>query len=277
MKNTTELIKQMDRVFELQKKAFAKEPMPGAEKRIGTLRKLKKALIASQEDLFEAVNDDFGCRSREETILAEIIPSLEGLSFASKNIKGWMKPVCRKVGLPFQPAKSQIHYQPLGVVGIISPWNYPINLTLALLTGAIAAGNRVMIKMSEYTPKTALAVQRLISEVFDEDQVCVITGDAEVAISFSKKPFGHLLFTGSTSVGRHVMKAASENLTPVTLELGGKSPAIIGADITLSEVAKIIGFGKTFNAGQTCIAPDYVLCPKEGQNDLLKSLNRLYR
>ncbi len=154
-------------------------------------------------------------------------------------------------------------YQPLGVVGIIVPWNYPLFLALAPLVGALAAGNRVMIKMSESTPATGRLLRELLAGIFPEDQVAVVLGGPEVGIAFSQLPFDHLLFTGGTSVGREVMRAAAQNLTPVTLELGGKSPAIVSVDVPLDDAAERIAFGKTLNAGQTCVAPDYVLVPEE--------------
>lgn len=194
--------------------------------------------------------------------MAEILPSVEGIRYAVNHIKKWMKPSRRKVGLIFQPARAGVIFQPLGVVGIIVPWNYPVYLAMGPLTYAIAAGNRAMIKMSEYTPHTAAIMKKVVYEAFDEDQVAVITGEADVGAAFSQKPWDHLLFTGSTAVGRHVMRAAADNLTPVTLELGGKSPAIIGPDTPIKDAAEKIAFGKAFNAGQTCVAPDYVLCPR---------------
>ncbi len=174
-----------------------------------------------------------------------------------------MKPSRRSVGLAFQPASARVLYQPLGVVGIIVPWNYPLYLAIGPLIGALAAGNRVMLKMSESTPATGQLLKDLLAQVFTEDQVAVVLGEADVGIAFSRLPFDHLLFTGSTSIGRQVMRAAADNLTPVTLELGGKSPAIVSAGVPLEDAAERIAFGKTLNAGQTCVAPDYVLVPKD--------------
>ena len=169
----------------------------------------------------------------------------------------------RSVGLAFQPAAAKVVYQPLGVVGVIVPWNYPLYLAFGPLIGALAAGNRVMIKMSESTPATSQLVKELLARIFPEDMVAVVLGEAEVGQAFSRLPFDHLLFTGATSIGKHVMRAAAENLVPVTLELGGKSPAIVSADVPLADAAERIAFGKTMNAGQTCVAPDYVLVPIE--------------
>ncbi len=261
-KSQNEQLEYLDRIFAAQQAAFAKNPMPGADERIRLLTSLKQALLNHREAIIEAIDQDFGGRSRDETLLAEILPSVEGIRYAVKNVKKWMKPARRKTGLIFQPAKVGVIYQPLGVVGIIVPWNYPVYLALGPLTYALAAGNRAMIKMSEFTPRTAAVMKKLLYNAFEEEQVAVVTGEAEVGAAFSQKPWDHLLFTGSTTVGRHVMRAAADNLTPVTLELGGKSPAIIGPDIPLKDAAERIAFGKALNAGQTCVAPDYVLCPR---------------
>ncbi len=219
-------------------------------------------LARNQQPLIDAISADFGNRSADETRLAEIMPSLHGIRYAKRHLDRWMKPSRRSVGMAFQPASAQVVYQPLGVVGIIVPWNYPLFLAIGPLIGALAAGNRVMLKMSEATPATGQLLKELLAQIFPDEQVAVILGEADTGIAFSQQPFDHLLFTGSTSVGRHVMRAAAENLTPVTLELGGKSPAIVSADVPLAHAAERIAFGKTLNAGQTCVAPDYVLVPK---------------
>jgi acyl-CoA reductase-like NAD-dependent aldehyde dehydrogenase len=183
----------------------------------------------------------------------------------------------RDVALALQPARTWIEPQPLGVVGIISPWNYPVLLALGPLAAALAAGNRVMIKPSEFTPATADLLRRLLGEAFPADRVAVITGDAETGRAFASLPFDHLLFTGSTAVGRAVMRAAAENLTPVTLELGGKSPALVAEDADLGKAAADIAYGKVFNAGQTCIAPDYVLAPRDKRAELIEALRAAAR
>lgn len=256
-------IQVLHRLFEAQRRAFHENMTPSLEERRENLKRLKQVLLRHKERLIQAINADFGNRSRDETLLAEMMPSVQGINYALKNLRDWMRPSRRHVGLLFMPAKNEVHYQPLGVIGIIVPWNYPLYLAIGPLTCALAAGNRAMIKMSEYTPKTAECLKAVLAEAFHEDLVAVITGDQDVAVEFSKKAFDHLLFTGSTAVGRHVMRAAAENLTPVTLELGGKSPAIISADVPMKDAAERICFGKSFNAGQTCVAPDYVLCPRD--------------
>jgi coniferyl-aldehyde dehydrogenase len=255
-------IKDMQRVYDAQKAAYRAHPMPGAQERIANVRRVKKALLKNLNALEDSLNADFGNRSKSETKMAEIMPSLEGVNYVTKNIKSWMKPSKRKTPIQFKPGKATVYYQPLGVVGIIVPWNYPVFLAIGPLLAALAAGNRVMIKMSEFTPKTSELIKKIIAETYDEDHVSVVTGEAEVGMAFSQLPFDHLLFTGSTSVGRHIMRAASENLTPVTLELGGKSPCIVSDEIPVKDAAERIAFGKCFNAGQTCVAPDYVLIPR---------------
>jgi len=274
MQDQQHSINRMHDLFAQQRAAFRAAPMPDADSRIRQLNELKAALLKHQDALIAAINADFGRRSADETKLAEILPSLEGIKYATKHIRGWMKPSKRKVGMAFQPGKAQVVYQPMGVVGIIVPWNYPLFLAIGPLVTAIAAGNRALIKMSESTPETAELLGRVLAEVFNEDQVAVITGEAEVGVAFSQMAFDHLLFTGATSIGRHVMRAAADNLTPVTLELGGKSPAIISADVPLADAAERIAFGKAMNAGQTCVAPDYILCPRARVDGLVEALSQ---
>ena len=263
LQQSQQQIDQLEQLFARQREAFRANPMPSAEQRIQWLKALSQMLSDNQEALIKAISQDFSNRSADETRLAEIMPSLQGIHYASSRIKKWMKPSRRSVGMAFQPAAAKVIYQPLGVVGVIVPWNYPLFLAMGPLVGALAAGNRVMIKMSESTPATSQLVKDLLGKIFPEDLVSVALGEAEVGVAFSKLAFDHLLFTGATSIGKHVMRAAAENLTPVTLELGGKSPVIVSADVPLSDAAERIAFGKTMNAGQTCVAPDYVLVPRE--------------
>jgi coniferyl-aldehyde dehydrogenase len=249
-------------LFERQRNAFQANPSPNGETRLQWLEALHDVLASNQQPLIDAICGDFGNRSADETRLAEIMPSLHGIHHAKRHLNGWMKPSRRRVGMAFQPASAMVLYQPLGVVGIIVPWNYPLYLAVGPMIGALAAGNRVMLKMSESTPGTGELLKDLLAEIFPDDQVAVVLGDVDTGIAFSQLPFDHLLFTGSTSVGRQVMRAAAENLTPVTLELGGKSPAIVSTTVPLADAAERIAFGKTLNAGQTCVAPDYVLVPR---------------
>ena len=256
-------IEALEPLLAAQRAAYRANPMPSAEQRRAWLKALRELILGEKQALIEAVSRDFSNRAAEETLLAEIMPSLHGIDYASKRLGKWMKPSRRSVGLAFQPAAAKVAYQPLGVVGVIVPWNYPLYLAFGPLIGALAAGNRVMIKMSESTPATSQLVKELLARIFPEDMVAVVLGEAEVGQAFSRLPFDHLLFTGATSIGKHVMRAAAENLVPVTLELGGKSPAIVSADVPLADAAERIAFGKTMNAGQTCVAPDYVLVPQD--------------
>ncbi len=269
-------VQSMKSLFEQQSDAYRKLPMPGVEERKENLKSLRRVFLAHKDKLIDAVSADFSCRSKDETLLAEFLTTLGYIDHDLKHIKRWMKPKRRKVGIQFLPAKARVMYQPVGVVGIIAPWNYPIVLAIGPLISALAAGNRAMLKLSEFTPKTAEAIKAMLSEAFSQEQVVVITGGPEIAAEFTKLPFNHLFFTGSTNVGRLVMRAASENLTPVTLELGGKSPTIIAPDANIQNSAEIICFGKTFNSGQTCIAPDYILCPKDQQEAFIESFKASY-
>jgi coniferyl-aldehyde dehydrogenase len=251
----------LHRVFQIQKQAFRQRPMPTASERLAQLESLRRALIKHQDALAEAVSDDFGHRSLDETKIAEILTSVEGIKYYSKNLRKWMRPEKRHVGLLQAPGTAKVYYQPLGVVGVIVPWNYPIFLATGPLTCALAAGNRVMIKMSGFTPKLGEAYKKMLAEVFSEDQVAVFTGRGEISEEFSKLAFDQLTFTGSTNVGRTVMAEAAKNLTPVLLELGGKSPAIVHDSYGMADAAERIAFGKCWNAGQTCVAPDYLMLP----------------
>lgn len=234
------------------------EDRPAYEQRLDDLKRLRERLEARLDEMAKAISADFGNRSLHETLLGEASVVFSEIDDALHNLKRWMKPKRRKAGWKMWPAKAEIRYVPLGVVGIIAPWNYPVNLALAPLVAAIAAGNHVFLKPSEHTPRTAEFLQSLLADVFPEDRVTVALGDASLSAQFASLPFDHLFFTGSTAVGRKIMAAAAPNLTPVTLELGGKSPAIVSENANLKRAARAIATGKFFNAGQTCIAPDYV-------------------
>jgi coniferyl-aldehyde dehydrogenase len=248
--------------FALQRQAFMKNPYPGVRERRDHLHRLRKALLRRQEDLARAIDADFGGRSRTEVLYSEVFVSIHAIRNAVDHLDDWMQERPVPVDWPLQPARAYVIPQPVGVVGVISSWNYPIFVSLAPIAGALAAGNRVMLKPSEFTPRTSALLAELFSETFSTDHVTVVQGDAEVGKAFASLPFDHLIFTGSTAVGRQIMRAAAENLTPVTLELGGKSPAIVADDARFSRAAADIVYGKFLNAGQTCIAPDYVLVPK---------------
>ncbi len=275
LQQTQQQISQLETLLERQRQAYRANPMPDAGQRIQWLKSLANLLVSEQKAIIDAISADFSNRSADETLLAEVMPSLHGVHYAAKRVKKWMKPSRRSVGMQFMPASAKVIYQPLGVVGVIVPWNYPLFLAIGPLTGALAAGNRVMIKMSESTPESARVLKELLGKVFPEDLVAVVQGEVDVGVAFSKLPFDHLLFTGATSVGKHVMRAAAENLTPVTLELGGKSPAIVSASVPMKDAAERIAFGKSLNAGQTCVAPDYVLVPQNRVDEFVESYRQV--
>jgi coniferyl-aldehyde dehydrogenase len=248
-------------IFDGQRLASRTQPAPTLIQRRQSLDKLRDLVKTNGPAIARVISSDFGARSIVETELLEVVPTLNAIRHARRKLSSWMKRQRRPVDLTFQPASAWVRFEPLGVIGIISPWNYPLLLTLAPLVDALAAGNRVMLKPSELTPAFSALLRDLIAQRFNADEVSVVIGDIETARAFSSIPFDHLLFTGSTAVGKQVMLAAAANLTPVTLELGGKSPAIVCADYPLAKAARSIAFGKFLNAGQTCIAPDYVLVP----------------
>jgi len=247
----------------------ARDPLPDWPVRAARLRKLESLLQDQRAAIAVAIHADFGNRPAEETDLLEVFPSLSAVRHALRHGRRWMRPRRRLADLLFLPARTELRPQPLGVVGIIVPWNYPLYLAVGPLVDALAAGNRVMLKMSEYTPRFSALFAELIGRHFAPDEVWVVNGDAAVGQAFAALPFDHLLFTGSTAVGHHVMRAAAANLTPVTLELGGKSPAIVGPGARLEQAAERIVFGKLVNAGQTCIAPDYVLLPRSRMGEFV--------
>jgi coniferyl-aldehyde dehydrogenase len=263
--------------FERAKAAFSSEPYPSYEQRMERLQKLLELIRTEQDRIAQAIAADFSARALQETQLAEILTLVASLKYMRKHLKRWMKPRARHAGLGFAPARASVEYQPLGVVGVISPWNYPVALSLGPLAAALAAGNRVLLKPSELTPKTSALLEALLARTFDSNLVSVITGGAELGQVFSELPFDHLLYTGSTRVGRLVMQAAAKNLTPVTLELGGKSPTIVHESYPLDRAADRIAAGKWFNAGQTCIAPDYVLVPESKRDALVAALQATLR
>jgi coniferyl-aldehyde dehydrogenase len=269
-------LERMRALFARQRDAYARDPLPAAGARRDDLRRVKRALLAHEVALAEAVSADFGGRAREETVLAELIPSAMGIDFAVRRLGRWMRPQRRRADLLLQPLGVRVVHQPLGVAGIIVPWNYPIYLALEPLTAALAAGNRAMLKLSEFTPRVNAVLQRLLAEALPEDKVAVVTGDAGVGAAFSALPFDHLLFTGNGQVARKVMQAAAGNLTPVTLELGGKSPLVLGPDVALGRVIDRIVFGKALNAGQTCVAPDHVYCPEARRDEFVVAYRQAF-
>jgi coniferyl-aldehyde dehydrogenase len=258
MKSTDDSI-DLHTCFENQRAAFAREPYPAWSVRRDRLRRLQALVLDHEKELADAIDADFNGRPTAETELLEIYPALEEVKAALRHGSRWMRARRAAVAKWYVPARSQIVPQPLGVVGIIAPWNYPIFLSVGPLAGALAAGNRAMVKLSEFTPAFGERFARLAAAAFASDELAIVNGDATLAANFAALPFDHLLFTGSTAIGRKVMLAAAANLTPVTLELGGKSPAVIAPNYPLEQAVARILTGKLLNAGQTCIAPDYVL------------------
>ncbi|TNI63077.1 coniferyl-aldehyde dehydrogenase [Aeromonas media] len=259
------------------KQACQAHPMPSLAQRRSRLSALKGALLAHKQPLCDALALDYGQRSDYDSLVADILPCVMQINYSLKRLKGWMRPVRRHPGLLLAPARVEVHYQPLGVIGIMVPWNFPVMLSLGPLIGAIAAGNRAMIKLSEFTPRTNAVLRTLLAQVFDDDEVVVIEGDAGLAAAFSTLPFDHLLFTGSTAVGRRVMAAAAPQLTPLTLELGGKSPCLIAPDMPLALAVERMIFGKSLNAGQICVAPDYVLLPRGQEQAFIEAYQAHFR
>ena len=242
---------------------------PDYAQRRDDLQRLRAALKRRLPEMADTVAADFGHRSRHETLIADGMTVLNEIDHLASHLRRWMKPKRVGVGWRFWPARAEIRQAPVGVVGVIAPWNYPVNLALIPLATAIAAGNHVYLKPSEHTPRTTAFLRSLLSDVFPPERVSVAAGGAEVAGAFAALPFDHLVFTGSTSVGRKVMAAAAPNLTPLTLELGGKSPAIVCEDFPVDQAAARLATGKWFNGGQTCIAPDYVLLVGRQRRDAL--------
>jgi coniferyl-aldehyde dehydrogenase len=271
---------EMAALLKQQREAYNQDRMPDAKTRVSRLHCFKRLLLDNEQALLAAMKEDFSARSEVEMKLAEISGVIQNINYLSRRIKSWMKPEKRHLPLHMKPGKAQIVYQPLGVVGIMVPFNYPIFLAGSPLVTALAAGNRVMVKMPEATPNTSALFARLVTDYFPQNLVTVINGEANVAAEFSSLAFDHLLFTGAGSVAKHVMRAAANNLTPVTLELGGKSPVIVDRDIDIAEAAERICYGKSMNAGQTCVAPDYILVPeeriKEFADTYKKAFNRFY-
>ncbi|MFT4505598.1 coniferyl aldehyde dehydrogenase [Caballeronia sp. 15711] len=266
--------------FEAQRQAFAAESNPPLSVRMDRLNRLLALTENHESDFVRAIDADFAGRSAHETRLAELFVVRAGIRHARKHLKHWMSPQRVVTGLHFRPGYNRLLRQPLGVVGIVSPWNYPIQLSLGPALAAIAAGNRVLLKPSELTPRFCELLDHLVSASFAPDEMSVVNGGVDVARAFAGLPFDHMFFTGSTQVGRQVAQAAAANLTPVTLELGGKSPAILDASCDFAAAVASVAYGKFLNAGQTCIAPDYLLVPTgmaDSIADQLKAaITRLY-
>lgn len=242
-----------------QRSAFLREAPPSLAQRRARLARLRAVVLAYRDEVKEAISADFGHRSHHETDIMELVGVIQSIDYLTRNLRRFMKRERRHVGLFYRSGRAWVEYQPKGVVGVMAPWNYPFSLTFIPLATALAAGNRVMLKPSELTPRTSEVIRRMLADTFPADEVAVVLGGPEVGAAFSGLPFDHLLFTGSTQVGRKVMKAASDNLVPVTLELGGKSPVIVARGHVDERTMGSIVFGKLSNGGQTCVAPDYAL------------------
>ncbi len=253
---------ELSAILARQRAAFFRDGPPSLEARRADLRKLRALLVAKRAAIEAAVNEDYGHRSRHETAAMELMTLTMGIDYLIRRLPRFMRRERRSVAWPLRFGRAWVDWQPLGVVGIISPWNYPVSLALMPFATALAAGNRAMIKPSEVTSVTGALLKAMLSEAFGADQVAVALGGVDVGKAFASLPFDHLIFTGSPLVGRAVMRAAAEALTPVTLELGGKSPAILGARADIAGAAAAIAYGKLANSGQTCIAPDYALLPE---------------
>lgn len=266
----------MRATLDRQRQAFMAElPVPIAVRK----DRLKRAaaMIADTTDRFcDALSEDFGHRSREQSMVTDIAGSIAPINHALKNVEGWARRDKRRVQFPLGllGARAWVEYQPKGVVGVIAPWNFPVNLVMGPIAGAFAAGNRVMVKTSEYTPRTAALFEEVVGSYFAPEELAFVSGGPEVGKAFSELPFDHLLFTGATGIGRHILHAAADNLTPVTLELGGKSPVIVGRSADLARATERVTMGKMLNAGQICLAPDYMLVPAEVEPQVVDGLKR---
>ena len=271
--NVTKLeIQNLTALLKLQRSKFRAEGEVTYATRIDRLKRLKALIIENKTEFAKTTKREFGgARSYEFSLFSEFASKVEAIDYSMKHLKEWMKPEKRKTNKPmnFLGGKSQVRHFPKGVVGIISPWNLPFGLTVAPLTSALAAGNRALLKPSEFVPETAALFAEVVPKYFPEDEVAVVTGGADISQRFAELPFDHLLFTGSTNIGAKVMQSASKNLVPVTLELGGKSPVIIGRSAKLDLAGTRLTFGKLLNGGQLCLSPDYVVVPKELEEQLI--------
>jgi coniferyl-aldehyde dehydrogenase len=252
------------RVFKLQREAYLRQPYPTYAERLERLTRLERLLVDNAPAIAEAINADFGHRAYEESMMAELFTSVDGIRDAKKRLKKWMRPQRRHVSVLFATGRNRVIPMPKGVVGVVSPWNYPLFLTAGPLTSILAAGNRAMVKMATNSQHLCRLLAEKARALFPEDVLAILPGVR--AQDFSTLPYDHIIFTGSADAGRTVMRSAAETLTPVTLELGGKSPTIICDDFDVEEAASRILYAKFVNAGQTCLAPDYLFVP-EGKRD----------
>ena len=263
----------MPAILAKQKAAHLRDGTPSANTRIEWIDRAIGLLVDHKAEICDALAEDFGHRSKDQTALTDVVAGIAPLQHAKKHVRSWMKSEKRRPEFPFRlmGAKARIEFQPKGVVGVISPWNFPINLTFAPLAGIFAAGNRVMIKPSEFTERTSELMKTMFAKAYSDEEVAVITGGPEVGAQFTQLAFDHIIFTGGTSIARHVMRAAADNLVPLTLELGGKSPVVLGRSADMTKAANRIMSGKTLNAGQICLAPDYAFVPEDKTRDFVSA------
>ncbi len=272
--NRVAAITPVRQAFDRMQAAFGNEMNPTLAVRLDRLQRLARMTKRHARDIIGAISADFGNRSPHETLIADLLSVDEAITHARRHLRRWMSAKRMPTGFKYRPGYNRLIPQPLGIAGVVAPWNYPYQLSILPTVAALAAGNRVMIKPSELAPATAELMARIVQETFGEDEVAVFPGDAGVGKAFVDLPFDHLFFTGSTAVGRLVAQAAAKNLTPVTLELGGKSPVIVDTDSDFARIMPMIAIGKLFNAGQTCIAPDYALVPRARIDEFSESMAR---
>ena len=280
LETVTELT--MQAALAAQRNSYVSEGFVTADTRIDRIDRAIDILVRHSESISEAMNADFGCRPREINLMTDVSGSIGCLKHCRQHLKSWMKHDKRASMFPLNllGGRSTIEYQPKGVVGVLAPWNFPLGMVFEPLAGVLAAGNRAMIKPSEFTPATSALMADIVAEAFDPTELTVFTGGPDVGQAFSSLPFDHMIFTGATSVARHIMAAAARNLVPVTLELGGKSPVIVSRSADISQAVERIMVGKMLNAGQVCIAPDYLLVPEEQLDEVIaqatQSIEQMY-
>ncbi len=268
----------MRHILEIQKKAFIENGQPTYNQRLDSLKRCIALLETHDEQIVETLNEDFKNRSHQEIMTSEVVQSIRNLNFTIKNLKKWMKPMRRTPSFMagMLGSKAYVEPSPLGSVGIIAPWNFPVGMVFYPAASVLASGNRIMAKPSEFTPQTAQLIKDAVSKYFDESEFAVVLGGPEVGAEFTKLPFDHLLYTGSGRIAKKVLANTAENLVPTTLELGGKSPTIIGKDADMELAAKRIMFVKTMNAGQICLSPDYIFLPRGKEEAFLTAASKAF-
>ena len=268
----------MRTILDAQKQAFLDDGAVPVDSRLNRLDRVLTMIGRHQDGIVDACSKDFGTRSRHQSRMSEVLAVMQNMKHASRNVTRWMRSEKRKVMFPLNlfGARARVEYQPKGVVGVLATWNFPVYTALSPLAGILAAGNRAMLKLSEITPATSTLLQSLIREHFDESECAAITGGPEVGAEFASLPFDHIIFTGGGGIGRHILRAAAENLTPVTLELGGKSPVILGRSCDLAKAVERVMVGKALNLGQACLAPDYCFVPRERLEDFVAAATNCF-